>query len=516
MIRNGALLILVLPLYLIACTQIPQRAEVLVTHSRTDDSSPLSQLKRKLAPNDVQSGFRFLSVSPFALATRNTLTLMAHDTIDAQYYEVGDDATGKTFLRELRDAALRGVRVRLLVDDWGTIGLDKLLSGLETYPNVEVRVFNPFFHGRSGPVTRILSASFDIRRVNRRMHNKLLVVDGVATIFGGRNIADEYFMRSSDSDFVDVELFGLGPVAQQLDEEFDGFWNSAFSYPLEQVTGPAGEDAHQSFEQSTAGFDHVDTDLIPEVDLLGYSPLRLDANAALPDLHWAFATAYFDSPEKIILEGNVQGLDTATSDVMSIAHSAKVSLTLVSPYFVPNDMAMAKIAADRARGVKVTVLTNSLLSTDEPTAYAGYAKRRRQLLELGVEIYEVESERFRQHWPMGRSKGASGALHEKAVVIDSSTIALGSLNLDGRSATLNTEDMALILSPPLAIEMDRLIERVETLGAYQVKLNPATAKEEWVAATDHGEIVLLSEPGGSPLKSFEAWLIREIVPIDSM
>ena len=131
--------------------------------------------------------------------------------MDAQYYQIADDASGRQFLRELRDAGARGVRVRLLVDDLYAGGEDALLAGLAAQPGVQVRLFNPLPVRDGSVAKRALLSLHDFARVNRRMHNKLLVADNAFAISGGRNIADAYFERSEPANFIDMDVLSAGP-----------------------------------------------------------------------------------------------------------------------------------------------------------------------------------------------------------------------------------------------------------------------------------------------------------------
>ncbi|HET7525754.1 MAG TPA: phospholipase D-like domain-containing protein, partial [Burkholderiaceae bacterium] len=181
------------------------------------------------------SGFRLLSWPAQSLYARIELARRAQRSLDLQYYELRDDETGRLLMRTLRDAAQRGVRVRLLLDDLYTAGSDPVLSALAAFPNVEVRLFNPFPVGRGSLGARLTASLFDFGRVNHRMHNKLFIADGVMAVAGGRNIANEYFMVGTDANYIDLDVFTIGPVVAQLAALFDQYWNSEFVYPLASI-----------------------------------------------------------------------------------------------------------------------------------------------------------------------------------------------------------------------------------------------------------------------------------------
>ena len=207
-----------------------------------DPESPLVKIARRSTPSPEQTGVRLLPLGAYSLDTRIQLAQRAARSLDVQYYVLENDATGRLLMQALRDASQRGVRVRLLVDDLYTTHSDPLLRGLASFPNVEVRLFNPFCCNRSAGVAGRYAASiFDFGRLNHRMHNKLFIADGVMAVAGGRNIADEYFLRSQEANFVDMDAFVMGAVVPQMSAIFDRYWNSEVVYPIEAVGEPLGD-----------------------------------------------------------------------------------------------------------------------------------------------------------------------------------------------------------------------------------------------------------------------------------
>src|SRR6202030_2110417 len=194
--------------------------------------------------------FRLMAGGYYSLDARVELVRRARDSLDVQYYLIQNDRTGRLFVRSLRDAGLRGVRVRLLVDDLYTAGGDPMFRGLAAFPNVEVRLFNPFCCARQSVVSRYVASIADFRRLNHRMHNKLFIADGVVAVMGGRNIADEYFTRSDKSNFIDMDVFTVGPVVRQLASIFNVYWDSPQAYPVEAIIGESAdrEEARRSFD----------------------------------------------------------------------------------------------------------------------------------------------------------------------------------------------------------------------------------------------------------------------------
>ena len=227
---------------LIGCANLPApvpREPTLALPAST--ATTLGRIAAESSPDEALSGFRLLPVGAFAIDTRLALIRRAERSIDVQYYLIQNDETGRFLLRSLRDAARRGVRVRLLMDDLYTSDSDEVLLGLAAQRNVEIRLFNPFPGGRGHFLTRFLASAHDFNRVNRRMHNKLLIVDGAMAVTGGRNIANEYFMRHALANFVDLDAFVIGALVPKLAELFDDYWNSPVVFPLHRIVPPPGD-----------------------------------------------------------------------------------------------------------------------------------------------------------------------------------------------------------------------------------------------------------------------------------
>ncbi|HEY4068625.1 MAG TPA: phospholipase D-like domain-containing protein, partial [Burkholderiaceae bacterium] len=234
--RAASALSFVLALLLGACASLPAQVDRPASVALAGDAqTPLARMIEPVLPPDGRSGFRLQPYGPNAFATRIELVKLAARSLDVQYYLLKADNTGLTLMRALRDAALRGVRVRLLVDDLYTTGEDEVLLALAATPNVEVRLFNPFPAGRANDLTRFVASGLEFGRVNRRMHNKLFIADDTAAVAGGRNMADEYVMNAAGSNFVDMDVFAVGPVVRALSNEFDHYWNSEVVYPLASI-----------------------------------------------------------------------------------------------------------------------------------------------------------------------------------------------------------------------------------------------------------------------------------------
>jgi putative cardiolipin synthase len=524
-LRRAALLLLLAALY--GCAGLPR--DVQRTPSQAIAASPGTELGRialASAPDDTRSGFRLLSWSAQSLAARIELVRRAQVSLDVQYYVIHDDQTGRHLLRALRDAAERGVRVRLLVDDLYTAGLDPVLLGLAAYPNAEVRLFNPFPMGRNSLGARLTASLFDLGRVNHRMHNKLLVADGAMAVAGGRNIGDEYFMVHGEANYIDLDAFAVGPVVDKLAAQFDQYWNSEYVYPVQSIATPDRPDAElrARFERWTDPERSPPPPPAPKgaKDLLGQRNVEEELAEGRIELHWAEAQAFADAPDKVInhtrrwLPGLRRHEKTVRHGLMSELLLARQEVLVSSPYLVPNPEVIEDIREGRLWGLQISVITNSLASTDEPLVHAGYQRYRREMVDLGVKLYEVAPSQVRRSKNLGTFGQSIGRFHAKAAAIDGKTLFIGSLNFDPRSEKHNTELGLLIRSAPLTAQLMTLADFVITQAAYRVRLSKDKRDLEWALPGPAGgpEVVLTTEPDTGALERFWLWLIGPLVPDD--
>jgi putative cardiolipin synthase len=482
------------------------------------ESTTLGRIANGYRPAPDQSGFRLMPLGKFSLDTRVQLARRAEVSLDVQYYHFENDETGRWLLRALRDAAMRGVRVRLLIDDFYTSGNDELFLAFAAHKNVEVRIFNPFFVARNGSQnTRFLASVGEWKRVNHRMHNKLFIADGAMAVIGGRNVANEYFLRSIHNDnFIDVDAFTVGWVLPPLQGLFDRYWNADAVYPIDAVmhTPLTPELLRSKFEEWTGPEITPPPEALPATDILGYGPIAEDLDDGKLGLIWADAYVFADHPDKPF-DGEAGGelQDTSvTYNVFEALRKADSELILSSPYLVPGKVGMELLRELRARNVHVVAMTNSLGSTDEPVVHVGYSAYREPMLELGVELYEISGTRVKKNRRLNLFGSSLGRLHAKLAVVDKKTIFVGSMNLDPRSATINTELGAVINSPELAREMIRIIDLDRLQSAYRVRLRGNGGGLEWVSVDDDKENVLDEEPDSSMWQRFKAMLLKPFVP----
>jgi putative cardiolipin synthase len=477
--------------------------------------SPLVRIERDSSPEPTLTGFRLLPDGFYSLDARIQLVRRARDSLDVQYYLIQDDRSGRLLMRNLRDAALRGVRVRLLVDDLYTAGSEPMLRGLAAFPNVEVRLFNPFCCARQNVISRYVASIGDFNRLNHRMHNKLFIADGVAAIMGGRNIADEYFTRGAKDNFVDMDVFVVGPVVRQLAGIFDAYWNSHQAYPVETIVGESADR-----EEARRGFDHLVDDgeqmrsvVLPPFDILGYGPISDDLDSGRLGLVWGTAVAFADQPGKVMATSAEMARSmSAQMNVMDRVMEAKSEVVISAPYFIPGSMGVQAFGDLRKRNVKVTILTNSFAANDVPLAHTGYARYRVELLRTGIDIYELSPTRIQHNEQLMLPGMSLGRLHAKAAVIDQSMVYIGSVNLDPRSESTNTELGLVARCPELAKEVIRVINISKLQSSYRLRFAPDGRSLEWLATDDQGEVVLSQEPEVTPLMRLRNILLAPFVP----
>jgi putative cardiolipin synthase len=452
-----------------------------------------------LADHDpAQSGFRLLPNGDHALDARLALAQRAERSLDLQYYAWHDDDTGRLLLTALRDAGRRGVRVRLLVDDLHAGALQPLLAGLAAQAGVEVRLFNPLPVREGSVAGRVLGSLHDFGRLNHRMHNKLFVADGALAVAGGRNIGDEYFMRSAVANFVDLDVLVAGPVVADMAASFDRYWNSERAWPVQALAQPTdGTELRARFDHTVAGAArelHVNPH-----DRLGRSPVSVQLDTGRLELLAAPVHLLADSPDKQRCDAPDDDAPCPTADPSAVEtlfatmRDTRHELKITSPYFVPGAEGMAMLQTVAARGASIKLLTNSIGATDEPLVHWGYARYRPEMLELGLQIRELSPTLPARTQAFGSFGRSAARLHAKVVVIDGRRVALGSANMDRRSARINTEMVLLIDSPALAAELARLANAEALAGSYRLRLDE-DRRIEWLVSEGGAERPVSEEP----------------------
>ncbi|MGM0773145.1 phospholipase D family protein [Marinobacter sp.] len=465
-----------------------------ITHSgveeavQDDDSFLSSQSRQKLAGTTGQSGFYMLDSGHEAFLNRAALIEAAEHSIDAQYYIWSNDVSGQYLAGRLLLAADRGVRVRLLLDDFNAEGVGELFAALDTHPNIHIRIFNPA-RSRSG-WGRWVSFLMDFDRINRRMHNKTFVVDSAAGIVGGRNIGDEYFGFDADRYFRDRDVFAAGPVVGGMTDNFQAYWNNSWAYPVSVLypKAPADGNVAETFERlrrqagSQAG--------IP-------APAdRAQGRAELAKLFGQLTVArgelVFDPPFETMEEPAETPRRSARA-LQHLAQSASQEILIESAYLILAEEQLQILDMGDRQVLQVSALTNSLATNDLVTNHAGYARWRSFMLEHGIQIYELRpGAEACQQWLKTDGVCSTGqvSLHSKSIVFDRSTLVVGSFNVNLRSIYLNGETLLIIHSEELAEQVASDVQTVmKPRNSWEVSLDDG-GDPQWRS----GEELHSSEP----------------------
>ena len=507
---------------LAGCGNLPPQAPHEPTHALASNTGlPLAALVDASRPKDDKrpslSGFRLLGSSEAAYGSRMALIDAATKTLDLQYYTIHYDSSTEALMERLREAARRGVRVRLLLDDFNAVGKNVAVLRLDLEPGIEVRMFNPVSGPRSSQAGRILGSLFDFKRIQQRMHNKILVADNTLAVAGGRNLGDAYFGQSDTSNFLDLDLLVAGPMVTDLSHSFDAYWNDIRAYPVRNALSgndlkafyadpapapPAASSAGTQTRVASAPVDAADTTpaapaVVEGHPVPGATAMAREIQSGTLALAWAPSALLVDKPTKIAPENPLDESDrddNVVDGVLNIVTRAQKEVLIISPCFVPGPRMMEVFTTLRQRGVRVRVLTNSLASNDAPLAHVGYARYRQPLLEAGVELFEMRAEGKTQQRFFGSTPDSRASLHTKALVIDSRLLVVGSMNLDLRSQLQNTELGMVIRSRKLSAAMEAAIDQ-SLDDSYELSLQDGQLR--WTTPSETpgqpGE-VLTSEP----------------------
>jgi putative cardiolipin synthase len=510
-------LMLTAALWLSGCASLPVHYERIDSHALQDTSETrLGRAGRgALQAHAGQNAFRPLPDGLDALLARIHLAEAAERSLDLMYYKWNNDTVGKHLANALLRAADRGVRVRVLIDDAGTSVDDNNLMALDGHSALEVRLFNP----SASRGTRMLELMTSFGRLNRRMHNKAFIADNQRAILGGRNIGDEYFEALGDGNFADLDVVMAGPVVGEVSKAFDLYWNSPVVYPITALTGKRHEiGSLDALRAELAAFVASQTDTPYTQAARARADVLL--NTAAEGVFWGKAHVLYDDPSKITRDaGDREG--TLLPQFSELGLSLDKELTIVSPYFIPGDAGIAWLGGLVRRGLRVTVLTNSLASTDVPAVHASYKRYRDRLVDAGVRLYELKpdaSDVVRASRDRSRAKeGSRASLHAKTFLFDRQAMFIGSLNLDPRSIQLNTEIGIVCESPALTESMLSRLEPLIDRIAWRVERATngiGTPQLVWVETRDQDVQRHSSEPDVSGWQRFKVWLLG-LLPIES-
>lgn len=457
-------------LMIAGCATLPKDFDRPKSYALTDtENTAFGKARAKeRAVHPGKSGFHLLGNGLDAFVARAVLSHYAERSIDVQYYLYHNDLVGRLFTDLLLKAADRGVRVRLLVDDMDLAGRDLGAAALDSHPNMEVRIFNPFSRnvGRTSQfVTRLGS-------VTRRMHNKTFTVDNQVAILGGRNIGNEYFDADPDLAFADLDVMCIGPVVEEVSNVFDLYWNSELAYPA-LVLLKSDPPTPKKVKELRGRLDEFVAQQADSAYLQALRNSNLANKIRANQVHyfWGDAKVVFDQPEKLLHDFSETEYHLSP---MLKPHweGVEKELIIFSPYFVPGKPGTAFLTQLAQRGVRVRILTNSLASNDVGIVHAGYKKYRKKLLRSGIELYELNKKLTRKQRKEKKGPGGSSkaSLHTKSFVFDRKQVFIGSLNLDPRAVLHNTEIGVVLKVPEIAQEMAKWFEENIEQVSFRLEL----------------------------------------------
>ncbi|MCV6823987.1 MULTISPECIES: phospholipase D family protein [Halocynthiibacter] len=476
------------------CTYVPYDATRSVTTSLDlqGRSSYAAEMKALSARHGGKSLFYPLVHGQDSLGARLRLIDAAESTLDIQYFLIKPDLAGAVFSWALIQAAERGVRIRFLIDDVFTTTTDDQLVLLNEHENIEIRLFNPL--SRNAP--KAFNFLLDFDRVNRRMHNKSLTVDNATTIIGGRNIADEYFQINSHAEFADFDLLATGPIAAEVAQTFDTFWNDSHAIPAKAYRHQAT--ARSSDELLGALEDFQRTAAADIYKRASNSDFINDIRNGVIKPYVAEAEVVSDTPQKLKVPVHVA--ERTLADFLNREMWTSVDeVTLLTPYFVPRPYGATLFKEMERRGIDVRIVTNSLAATNHSYVHGGYMKYRKELLAAGVEIYEIKTDALQALGELPADSDIGLTMHTKAAILGQEKVFIGSLNYDPRSIEINSELGVFVNSPQFARDLALGVDNYVESHAYKLELT-SEGELMWIYNGVSPPQVSFSEPGASAIR----------------
>ena len=461
-------------------------------------------LNSQLQEHHGKSGIHIISDDLEAFRFRLDLAREAGRSLDLQYYYWKNDVTGRLLAKEILVAADRGVRVRLMLDDINSMGLDPTYLALNTHPKIHVRLFNPS-RSRTSSTRRGIELVVRYFSATRRMHNKCWIADGRVAIVGGRNVGDAYFGASTAASFSDIDILLAGRAVADAEKIFDSYWNSDATLPITSLHRMRrGKLAKLRYRLSQHSASYHATTYIRHAE----QRLKGSMTEELSNLKWvASAEVIADPPEKANAKKPDQWIAKRIFELIS---EAQTELLLVSPYFIPGPDGLTILRDVKRRGVNTEILTNSLAATDVMMVHSAYAKYRMALVESGIALFEQKSS-FGGKTKISLFGSKTASLHTKACVVDRRTSFVGSFNLDPRSKSINTEMGIVFESELLSNQLAELLQS-QMQGSY--RLNSRNGQLSWIENHDTTPAIYSSEPGSSKSRRIAAWLVG-LLPIES-
>lgn len=477
-----------------ACSTLPKQTAQPVEYAFSTPTEGTALAKIVLPLRDANpglTGFHVLYDPLEALAARLQLINKAEKSLDLQYYIWDNDKIGAMALHAIIQAADRGVKVRLLIDDNNSKPMEGIYLALDQHANIEVKLYNPYRFRHYRPVDMVL----DLKRINRRMHNKSFIADNQIALIGGRNMSNQYYNVSDNYQFSDVDVMLAGAASDEIIHSFDEYWNDDYAFPVKQLVNP---------RHYTLRFDSLKQQLQAhnqEVTVQNYLDLANRSHAfdtwlnSRIQLDWVKAEVVKDSPSKI--KARAKKEEHLNFQLLKHLEQPEQSVDIVSAYFVPQKDGVKQLKELADSGVQVRVLTNSFKANDVPLVHAFYGKYRQDLLKNDVQLYEFlfnpDAENLNSNTNELASKAkvsmkglSRSSLHAKLMALDEKQVFIGSFNFDPRSAYLNTEIGVLLNSPPLARAVHQTMDENLSKYAYKLMLD-ANQRMNWKIKLDNGK-----------------------------
>ncbi|MBO6198268.1 MAG: phospholipase D family protein [Psychrobacter sp.] len=484
------------------------------TNTKTDSTDLVAAISEQNEIHPDLSGYHPIVTGANAFASRSILTNMATRNIDAQYYIWHDDQAGQLMLKDLWDAAERGVIVRLLLDDFNNSAkFDQHLLRFASHPNIAVRIVNPLMYRKF----QTLNFVTGLPRINRRMHNKSMTFDKQITIIGGRNIGDEYLSNDKNSQFADLDVLLIGKVVADIDNSFASYWSAPISFDIQTLaTLDKGEttDFLEGLDKLRADEKNNSKSSL-DVYKTAIEDSSIDSDLINKRVPFRWTDMQFLSDDVGKLTKTVPADTNLVHQLRTLLGSPTKRLTIISSYFVPTKDGVNTLVELAEAGIDIKILTNSFDATDVTAVHSGYSQWRPSLLRAGVKIYELKStasEEKRENKLWKARSQSSTSLHAKTFAVDDYQVFIGSYNVDPRSANINTEMGVIINDEELAKQLHSALSD-ELLGqAYEVKLLE-NGSLQWHTVEAGEKVVYDSEPRVDI--SDHVWLaIMSWLPID--
>ena len=548
-IKRGFLqmaMFLIILILFCGCQSLPTQPHtaksMALTHSLTQVYKDTDEQKNSLTAaitaqnlhHPQLSGYHPIITGASAFASRSILTTMARKNIDVQYYIWHNDQAGQLLLKDLWEAADRGVIVRLLLDDFNnSADLDQQLIRFSSHPNIAVRLINPFVYRKFQTINYLT----DLRRINHRMHNKSMTFDRQISIIGGRNIGNEYLNNDKTSQFADLDILLIGQVVQDIDDSFEQYWSSPMAFDIETLveprplkgnvllnklaTGQTNVLLPVTTEQFIAGLDKISANNSGNIAnsaslyIKAIEDSSIDTDLLNKNVPFRWADMHFVSDDVGKLTNSVPTNTHLVEQLRTLLGTPTQKLTIISSYFVPTNDGVNTLVSLAKQGVEVKILTNSFNATDVTAVHSGYAEWRRDLLTAGVQLYELKaiaSEEDRENKLWRARSQSSTSLHAKTFAVDTHHVFVGSYNVDPRSANINTELGVLINDDQLAAQLHNAVDEHLMNQAYHVILDKQ-GQLQW-QTIENGQLVTYSAEPNVDLPD-KIWIkVMSWLPID--